>query len=173
MTMKDADSPGTKDVDWSLTTWEGSRREQLRRWADLPLERAIMALEEMEALFRSMQPATPGKRGVGGETSSGYGRLVPAGEVATEVASAVGAARARPEASKPRHRRGERIQVTRVDDPTGRGKVKLQADDGFIGHFAGQDPPTIGVGQTVEVWVANVGPQGYTLTLRQPKGRRR
>jgi hypothetical protein len=20
------------DIDWSLTTWEGSRREQLRRW---------------------------------------------------------------------------------------------------------------------------------------------
>jgi hypothetical protein len=25
------------DIDWSLTTWEGARREQLRRWAALPL----------------------------------------------------------------------------------------------------------------------------------------
>ncbi len=24
------------DIDWSLTTWEGARREQLRRWAALP-----------------------------------------------------------------------------------------------------------------------------------------
>ena len=35
-------------VDWSLTTWDGSRREQLRRWAALPLEQTIRALEEME-----------------------------------------------------------------------------------------------------------------------------
>ena len=35
------------DVDWTLTTWEGARREQMRRWAALPLERIIEALEEM------------------------------------------------------------------------------------------------------------------------------
>jgi hypothetical protein len=40
------------DIDWSLTTWEGSRREQLRRWAALPLERIVAALEEMEDLAR-------------------------------------------------------------------------------------------------------------------------
>jgi hypothetical protein len=37
-------------IDWSLTTWEGARREQLRRWAELPLERIVSALEEMEDL---------------------------------------------------------------------------------------------------------------------------
>lgn len=37
-------------VDWSLTTWEGSRREQLRRWSQLPLEHIIAALEEMGEL---------------------------------------------------------------------------------------------------------------------------
>jgi len=37
-------------IDWSLTTWEGARREQLRRWAALPLENVIMALEEMQDL---------------------------------------------------------------------------------------------------------------------------
>jgi hypothetical protein len=40
----------TDSIDWSLTTWEGARREQLRRWAELPLERIILALEEMEEL---------------------------------------------------------------------------------------------------------------------------
>jgi hypothetical protein len=39
-------------VDWRLTTWEGTRREQLRRWAQLPLDRVIAALEEMEELTR-------------------------------------------------------------------------------------------------------------------------
>jgi len=37
----------TAAIDWSLTTWEGARREQMRRWAALPLERIILALEEM------------------------------------------------------------------------------------------------------------------------------
>jgi len=38
------------DIDWSLTTWEGSRREQLRRWRELPLAHIIAALEEMQTL---------------------------------------------------------------------------------------------------------------------------
>ena len=37
-------------IDWSLTPGEGSRREQLRRWAELPLERIILAIEEMQEM---------------------------------------------------------------------------------------------------------------------------
>ena len=37
-------------IDWALTTWDGARREAMRRWARLPLERVIAALEEMQAL---------------------------------------------------------------------------------------------------------------------------
>ena len=37
-------------IDWSLTTWEGARREQHRRWASLSLREIVMALEEMHAL---------------------------------------------------------------------------------------------------------------------------
>jgi hypothetical protein len=40
----------TDAIDWSLTTWDGSRREQLRRWAALTLEEIILAQEEMQAL---------------------------------------------------------------------------------------------------------------------------
>lgn len=39
-----------RSVDWSQTTFEGARREQLRRWAELPLDRVIASLEEMSAL---------------------------------------------------------------------------------------------------------------------------
>jgi hypothetical protein len=46
-------------IDWSLATWEGSRREQLRRWSALPLERVIAALEEMDALSRALAAAPP------------------------------------------------------------------------------------------------------------------
>jgi hypothetical protein len=49
------------DIDWSLTTWEGARREQLRRWAALPLENVVAALEEMDTLAR--QFASPESRG--------------------------------------------------------------------------------------------------------------
>jgi CRISPR-associated protein Cmr6 len=110
---------------------------------------------------------------VGGKTSSGYGRLVPPGEAGTDRGAPPGSSRGMSEAARPKHQRGGRITVTRVDDPAGRGKVKFRADDGFLGHFAGDDPPQVGNGETVDVWVANVSPQGYTLTRRQPKGRKR
>jgi len=37
-------------IDWSLTTWEGAEREQLRRWAQLSLEEIVRAQEEMQSL---------------------------------------------------------------------------------------------------------------------------
>ena len=39
-----------QDFDWRLTAFEGARREQLRRWAELALEDIILALEDMEEL---------------------------------------------------------------------------------------------------------------------------
>jgi hypothetical protein len=45
-----------ENVDWSITTWEGSRREQLRRWSLLPLEQVIAAIEEMEILSSGLNP---------------------------------------------------------------------------------------------------------------------
>lgn len=50
-----------ESFDWSLTTWEGSRREQLRQWAKLTLEEIVRAQEEMaelnERLSRAPRPA--------------------------------------------------------------------------------------------------------------------
>lgn len=42
--MPKNEKPG-EVADWRLATWNGSRREALRRWARLPLEQAIAALE--------------------------------------------------------------------------------------------------------------------------------
>lgn len=42
-------------TDWSLATYEGARREQMRRWAALSLGEAIRALEEMERLACHLQ----------------------------------------------------------------------------------------------------------------------
>jgi hypothetical protein len=43
--MSDDDS-----IDWSKATWEGSRREQLRRWRALSLRERLFAVEEMAEL---------------------------------------------------------------------------------------------------------------------------
>lgn len=49
-------------IDWSLTTWEGARREQLRRWAQLPLENVVAALEEMQEIVEWLHPSEPGAK---------------------------------------------------------------------------------------------------------------
>ncbi|HLH19744.1 MAG TPA: type III-B CRISPR module RAMP protein Cmr6 [Bryobacteraceae bacterium] len=105
--------------------------------------------------------------GIGGKTSAGYGRLVAQDQTGTAVP---GRSSGPPVARQlPRHQRGERVSVTRIEDPSGKGKVKFRADDGFPGHFAGEEPPAVAIGQSAEIWIANVSPQGYTLTLRPPK----
>jgi len=44
-------------IDWSLTTWEGAEREQLRRWAELSLEEIVLAQEEMQELAERLATA--------------------------------------------------------------------------------------------------------------------
>jgi len=41
-------------ADWNLATWDGAKRETLRRWAKLPLERVIAALDEMQELNKTL-----------------------------------------------------------------------------------------------------------------------
>jgi len=40
-------APEGESIDWSLTTWEGSRRAQLRRWCSLTIRERFQALQEM------------------------------------------------------------------------------------------------------------------------------
>jgi hypothetical protein len=57
--------------------------------------------------------------------------------------------------------------VTRIEDP--RGRSRFLADDGILGNFAGEEaPPRVEIGGKVEVWIANLSPQNYTLTLKDP-----
>jgi hypothetical protein len=44
----------TDRIDWSLTTWEGARREQMRRWGRMPLADMIRALEDMQVLAEKL-----------------------------------------------------------------------------------------------------------------------
>lgn len=56
--------PPTDDrqIDWSLTTWEGSEREQLRRWSRLSLEEILRAQEEMQDLATRLGGFAPAAR---------------------------------------------------------------------------------------------------------------
>ena len=51
------------DFDWRVTTFEGSRREQLRRWAQLPLEDVLLAIEEMQDIASLFGTASAGESG--------------------------------------------------------------------------------------------------------------
>lgn len=57
-----ADERGAR-IDWGLTTWEGARREQLRRWSELSLEEIVRAQEEMAELARRLAPGTSDEGG--------------------------------------------------------------------------------------------------------------
>jgi len=47
------------DFNWRMTTFEGARREQLRRWAQLPLEEMIRAIEEMQDITQHLHGPPP------------------------------------------------------------------------------------------------------------------
>ena len=53
-----ANDSKAEDIDWSLTTWEGARREQMRRWSQMPLAEMILALEEMQVLAEKLAQST-------------------------------------------------------------------------------------------------------------------
>jgi hypothetical protein len=69
--------------------------------------------------------------------------------------------------AKAQLKRNEKVSVQRVEDKSGKGKLKFQTSDGMQAHFAGEEAPNIEIGKTIEVWIANVG-QSYTITLRDP-----
>lgn len=70
----------TSDFDWRLTSFEGARHEQLRRWAQLPLENILLAIEEMQDIARLLGTAPAGEYGESARRASvreppvGYGK---------------------------------------------------------------------------------------------------
>jgi hypothetical protein len=58
-----AQSDDEQAIDWSLTTWEGAEREQLRRWAQLSLEEILRAQEEMQEISERLAKARSLKAG--------------------------------------------------------------------------------------------------------------
>ena len=58
------------DFDWRVTSFEGSRREQLRRWAQLPLENILLAIEEMQDIAYMFGTTPAGESGESASNSS-------------------------------------------------------------------------------------------------------
>jgi len=48
-----------RQTDWTLATWQGAEREQLRRWARLTLEEILRAQEEMQRLAERLARREP------------------------------------------------------------------------------------------------------------------
>ena len=65
------------DFDWRVTSFEGSRREQLRRWAQLPLENILLAIEEMQDIAHMIGTAPAGEYGESASGSSVKEPLAP------------------------------------------------------------------------------------------------
>ncbi|MGI8425676.1 MAG: hypothetical protein ACR2M4_03575 [Actinomycetota bacterium] len=63
------------EVDWSLTTWEGSRRAQLRRWLALTVRERLQAIEEITEVARRIGAigARRGSSGAAGTPAHIYG----------------------------------------------------------------------------------------------------
>jgi hypothetical protein len=124
--------------------------------------------------------------GIGGKTTSGYGRLelCTPSDVADVSGSppAIGASpgagtgpgtldasdESRATLRQLRYAKGTSVRIRRVPDQ--KGKPKFQADDGFLGHFAESIPDMPAVGAEIEAWVKNQNqnPVGYTFTLKPP-----
>jgi hypothetical protein len=88
----------TTGFDWRLTSFEGSRREQLRRWAQLPLENILLAIEEMQDIARLLGAAPAAEHG---ESVRGASAKEPSGGCRGEAAP-----RPLPEIPLPRRERG-------------------------------------------------------------------
>ena len=50
-------TPSKVSIDWSLGTWEGSRRAQLRNWRKLTLRERLQALDDMNELAEAFAKA--------------------------------------------------------------------------------------------------------------------
>lgn len=108
--------------------------------------------------------------GIGGKTSSGYGRLVKNATNGFAADLASGSSLSHSAIPKQRFQRGQQISVKRLAD-NAKGRARFEAEDGMLGYFQGNIPP-IAIGESVQTWIWNVG-QSYTLDMRPPsKGKK-
>ncbi|GIW88028.1 MAG: type III-B CRISPR module RAMP protein Cmr6 [Isosphaeraceae bacterium] len=105
--------------------------------------------------------------GIGGKTSSGYGRLVLIDADVNVRPSEPGEKRVQP--NEPVHQ--PRMKV-RVVQRTIDGKTRYEADDGFLGSLLKGTPPDLVDGDSTELWILRVDKQNkkvpYVFQTEEP-----
>lgn len=96
--------------------------------------------------------------GAGGKTAVGYGRMA----LGTSEGAPASVVR-----TKPQYKVRDRINVRRVEDPKGKGRVWFESDDGFRGRVTQGNEPAIEIGGSVELWVVAVS-SGYNFSSKPP-----
>ncbi len=134
--------------------------DENRQWAELSLELLSQAL---------------GEWGIGGKTSSGYGRMrdKSSGSAPNAVSYQSGASGLpASEKPKPKYQAGDKVTVTRVED-TKKKKKCFKADDDFTGVVNSGKPPDIAEGEQTELWIATVSDTGYSFVLDEPVNKKK
>jgi len=92
--------------------------------------------------------------GIGGKTSSDYGKLVAEGEIEPIQVedSATEAGRAAPRRHAGLQNR-DKVVATRIEDPKGKARVFFATSDGHRGPVTDGEPPDIEIGETCELWI--------------------
>lgn len=134
--------------------------EEGRKWVELSLELLRQALKDW---------------GIGGKTSSGYGRMLE-----NDWSSSLDGADGRDDRSrlgsalKPvrKYDRGDRVSVTRVADSK-KKKKRFQTDDGLAGVLSSGEEPAIELGEQAELWIATASDTGYGFTSVEPKKKKK
>lgn len=138
-------------------TWHGPEHAESKKWTELALALLKQALAEW---------------GVGGKTTSGYGRLVSPDDAITlgspGIERLVGTASSPAGATVFQYDKGDEIQVVKFLDD--KGKPKFRTPDGLIAHAGAEDVSDIPENEPVNLWIKNrnQSPKGYTLTRTQP-----
>ena len=134
-------------------SWHGPESEQSTKWTQFALSTLTQVLAEW---------------GIGGKTSSGYGRLVP-----IELSDAPGTLQSRAAPAKPKEPVHRAPKKVRVIQRTVHGKLRYEADDGFLGSLLKGTPPDLNDGESTELWIVRVDKQNkkvpYVLQTDEPQ----
>ena len=125
--------------------------EEGQKWVDRVFELLTGALKEW---------------GIGGKTSSGYGRMERANQGLAPIGIFPAATRNVQRVKEPRHRKGEVIMVTRVEDPKGRNRLYFVDEDGFSGTVKSEELSSLMIGQSTRLKILGVQPpEGYAFVV--------
>lgn len=99
--------------------------------------------------------------GIGGKTSSGYGRI--------EASTSGKSPSIRKAVSKPQHNVGDQVNAERITDPKNKDRLWFRADDGFGGVIVRGTPPNVELGEPIQLWIASVNNNtGYNFSAEPP-----